>query len=59
MRTCLRGLLVGIVFVVSMVFFVRGVLGVEFGSRQSLVRVFNKHVLNPLAPWLAGRRQMY
>jgi hypothetical protein len=59
MRTCLRRMLAVSVFMVWMAFFVRVVLGVEFGSRRSLVRVFNKYVLNPSALWIVGRRRMY
>lgn len=59
MRTCLRRLFAVIVFVVSMVFFVRAVQGVEVGSRRRLMRAFNKHVLNPFALWVVGRRRMY
>jgi hypothetical protein len=59
MRISLRRIASIAVFVISMVFFVRVVLGVKFGSRRSLVRVFNKYVLNPSALWIVGRRRMY
>jgi hypothetical protein len=59
MRISLRRIASIAVFVISMVFFVRVVLGVKFGSRRSLMRAFNKHVLNPLALWIVAHRRTY
>jgi hypothetical protein len=55
----LRRILSTLVFVASLVFLIRVVLGVPHGARERLVRGFNKHVLNPFALWLVAHRPMY
>jgi hypothetical protein len=48
---CIRGrrILSTVVFVVTLLFFVRVVLGVRLVPSRGVVRRFNKYVLNPSA----------
>src|SRR5437867_3351325 len=59
MRIFGRRILSTIVFVVSLLFFVRVVLGVRLVPSRSAVRRFNRYVLNPFALWVAEHRRMY
>jgi len=59
MRIVGRRMLSTIVFVVSLVFFIRVMLGVRLVPPSSPLRRFNKHILNPVALWVAAHRKVY
>jgi deazaflavin-dependent oxidoreductase (nitroreductase family) len=55
----IRRLLAAIAITVSILALLRVVRRVDSGSRRTLVRRFNKHILNPFALWVVAHRRTY